>query len=115
MLSEQEFRVKSDEALTAARQQVRSSILDDIEWQSTHNTHQATYLETTQHFALPTTCGPSLALPKRQVKDRIALQVMRAVVGGGSAVSLFLRNVCDSRPTIVVCEVQCFGPRVSHA
>src|SRR5215813_9080417 len=38
---------------------------------------------------------------------------MRPVVAGWAAVPLFLRQILDSRSTIVVGEVNCFGPCVS--
>jgi len=98
---------------TSTSQQIRRTALNHIEWNATHQAHDAANLEAPENLALPAIFSPSLALTEGQVIHPVNLQVMRPVITGQAMVSLLGREELDSRTTVIVGKVLCPGPRIS--
>src|ERR1044072_3852157 len=96
----------------AAREQIRRIALNDVDRQTAHDTHYTAHLETTKHRTGPTLTSHALPFSERQIAHAVHLQVVLPVITGYAAIPLLRRQELNSRPLIVVGEIDSLGPHV---
>src|SRR5262249_13187252 len=100
---------------TASRQQVWSATLNDVDRYTAHHTYHTADLEATEHVTGPTFIRITIALAERQIIHAIHLEIVRAIVAGGTAVTILRGQKLNPRALIVVRKVDCLGPGVGRA